>query len=120
MRPVLVLGVLLAIPVMGFAQSFEPLDVNGKLEYHIKQTVGPLAIVGDAAYAGILQEADTPTEWGQGGSGYGKRFASTAACTICRLFMSAAGFAFAMVSPAEERTDRVVESNLADSCLHSA
>jgi hypothetical protein len=82
MRSILAFGIVaLAIPLMGFAQSFEPLDVNGKLDYHVKQSVGPLAILGDAAYAGILQEADTPTEWGQGGSGYGKRFASTAACS---------------------------------------
>ena len=75
MRSILAFGIVaLAIPLMGFAQSFEPLDVNGKLDYHIKQSVGPLAILGDAA-------ADTPTEWGQGGSGYGKRFASTAACS---------------------------------------
>jgi hypothetical protein len=82
MRSILAFGIVaLAIPLTGLAQSFEPLGVNGKLDYHIKQTVGPLAILGDAAYAGILQEADTPTEWGQGGSGYGKRFASTAACS---------------------------------------
>jgi hypothetical protein len=58
-----------------------PLDVNDKLNFHLQKSVGPWAIVGDAAYAGILQEADTPTEWGQGGSGYGKRLASTAACS---------------------------------------
>ena len=82
MRSILAFGIVaLAIPLTGLAQSFEPLGVNGKLDYHVKQSVGPLAILGDAAYAGILQEADTPTEWGQGGSGYGKRFASTAACS---------------------------------------
>jgi len=42
--------------------------VNDKLTYHIKKTVGPLAILGDAAYAGILQEADTPTEWDRVGA----------------------------------------------------
>jgi hypothetical protein len=82
MRSILAFGIVaLAIPLSGFAQSFEPLDVNGKLDYHVMKTVGPLAILGDAAYTAILQEADTPTEWGQGGSGYGKRFASTAACS---------------------------------------
>lgn len=81
MRSVFVLGIVLAIPVMGLAQSFEPLDTMGKLDYHVKQTVGPLAIVGDAAYAAILQEVDTPTEWGQGGAPYGRRLASTAACS---------------------------------------
>jgi len=81
MRSILVLGIVLAIPVAGVAQAFEEMGVNDKLTYHIKKTVGPLAILGDAAYAGILQEADTPTEWGQGGSGYGKRFGSTVACS---------------------------------------
>jgi hypothetical protein len=82
MRLILAFGiVVLAIPLTGFAQAFEPLDVSDKLNFHIQKSVGPLAILGDAAYAGILQEADTPTEWGQGGSGYGKRLASTAACS---------------------------------------
>jgi hypothetical protein len=81
MRLTLVIGIVLAIPVTGLAQPFQALGVEDKLRYHIVKTVGPLALVGDAAYAAILQEADTPTEWGQGGSGYGKRFASTAACS---------------------------------------
>lgn len=81
-RSILVAGVVaLAIPLTGLAQSFETMDVNDKLDYHIKQSVGPLAIVGDVAYAGILQEIDTPTEWGQGWSPYGRRLASTAACS---------------------------------------
>jgi hypothetical protein len=57
------------------------MDVKDKLNYQIKQSLGPLALVGDAAYAGLLQAADTPAEWGQGGSGYGKRFVSTVACS---------------------------------------
>ena len=81
MRSILVMGIFLAIPLRGPAQPFTALGVSDKLNFHVKQSVGPLAILGDAAYAGILQEADTPTEWGQGGSGYGKRFASTAACS---------------------------------------
>ena len=80
-RSFLVLGLALAIPAMGLAQPFMALDVTDKLDYHIKRSVGPLALLGDAAYAGILQEADTPTEWGQGWSAYGKRVASTAACS---------------------------------------
>jgi len=81
MQLILVAGIVLAIPVMGLTQPFEALDVHDKLSYHVKQSLGPLALVGDAAYAAILQEADTPTEWGQGGSGYGKRFGSTVACS---------------------------------------
>ena len=81
MRSLCVIGIVLAIPVTGLAQPFMALGVNDKLSYHIKQSASPLALVGDAAYAGILQAADTPAEWGQGGSGYGKRLASTAACS---------------------------------------
>ena len=81
MRSIFVLGVALAIPAVGLAQPLTALDATGKFDFHLMRTVGPLALVGDAAYAGILQEADTPTEWGQGGSGYGKRFASTVACS---------------------------------------
>jgi len=81
MRSMLVIGIVLAIPVTGLAQPFTALGVSDKLSFHVNQSVGPLALVGEAAYAGILQEADTPTEWGQGASGYGKRLASTAACS---------------------------------------
>ena len=81
MRPIFVLGMALAIPLAGIAQSLLPMDVNDKLNFHVQKSVGPLAIVGDVAYAGILQEADTPTEWGQGWRNYGKRLASTAACS---------------------------------------
>ena len=81
MRSVLAIGIVIAIPAMGLAQPFVAMGVSDKLSYHVMQSVGPLAILGDAAYAGILQEADTPSEWGQGGSGYSKRLASTAACS---------------------------------------
>jgi hypothetical protein len=38
-----------------------------------------MAMLGFAAYAGILQSLDAPTEWGKGLDGYAKRFASTVA-----------------------------------------
>jgi hypothetical protein len=81
MRFILIAGIVLAIPGSGLAQPFVALGMNDKLSYHLKQSVGPLALVGSAAYAGILQAADTPTEWGQGGSGYAKRLGSTVACS---------------------------------------
>jgi len=74
-------GIALAIPVAGVAQQSEVWGASDKLSYHLKQTVGPLALLGDLAYAGILQEADTPVAWKQDGYGYGKRFASTVACS---------------------------------------
>jgi len=81
MRSILLAGIALAIPLTGLAQPFLALGVDAKLGYHINRSVGPLALFGDAAYAAILQEADSPTEWGQGGRGYGKRLVSTAACS---------------------------------------
>jgi hypothetical protein len=55
------------------------LDWKGKLQFHAKRAYGPLALVGMAAYAGFLQEVNSPKEWGQGGSAYGERYASTLA-----------------------------------------
>jgi hypothetical protein len=84
----LIFALLMTIPVAGTAQTLqtpqtpqtpEPLDVMGKLNYHAKRTVGPLALVGVAAYAAILQEAHAPEEWNQGGEAYGKRVASMVA-----------------------------------------
>jgi hypothetical protein len=81
MRSILVIGIALAIPLTGLAQPFEALGLRDKLSYHVKKSVGPLALLGDVAYAAILQEADSPTEWRQGWSPYGKRLASTVACS---------------------------------------
>jgi hypothetical protein len=74
-----ILALLMAIPVAGIAQTPAPLDVTGKLDFHVNRTVGPLALLGDAAYAGILQAAAAPTEWRGGAEAYGKRFGSMVA-----------------------------------------
>ena len=66
MRFILVIGIVLAIPVTGFAQPLLALSVSDKLDYQIRQSVGPLALVGEAAYAGILQGLDTPSGMGTG------------------------------------------------------
>ena len=78
-RAVVFIAVSAAIPMAGFGQTPEPLDVTGKLEYHVKCAVGPGAILGDAAYAAILQADDAPLEWKQGGEAFGKRVASMVA-----------------------------------------
>jgi hypothetical protein len=74
---VLIFAVSVAIPITAFGQDADPLNVTGKLLYHGESTYSPSAILGIAAYAGVLQEIDSPKEWGQGGGAYGKRFAST-------------------------------------------
>ena len=82
----LLLALLMGIPVAGIAQTSAmivqpstPLNWKGKLQFHAKRAYGPLALVGMAAYAGFLQEINSPKEWGQGGSAYGERYASTLA-----------------------------------------
>jgi len=80
----LILALSLAMPVAGVAQTAvvteaDPLDWQAKLQYHALNAYGPLAIAGIAAYAGFLQEINSPSEWGQGADAYGKRLASTAA-----------------------------------------
>ena len=68
----------MAIPVAGIAQpsaaliqTTNPLDWKAKLQFHARRAYSPLALVGMAAYAGLLQEVNSPKEWGQGGSAYG-------------------------------------------------
>ena len=82
MRSAIVIGMGLAMSAPGFAQPDLALGVSEKLTFHVKQSIGPLAVVGNAAYAGILQAADSPTEWGQGGAGYARRFASSSAGSV--------------------------------------
>ncbi len=78
-KAALIIALLAAIPVAGIAQTPDTLDWQSKLQFHTESAYGPLAIVGIAAYAGILQDLNSPKEWGQGGDAYGKRVASAAA-----------------------------------------
>src|SRR5262245_52162280 len=51
-----------------------PISKRQRFNNYIIYTVGPMALIGNAAAAGLQQAADSPHEWGQGGEGYGKRF----------------------------------------------
>ncbi len=75
----IVLAAMAAIPVTAFGQNPDSLDVTDKLRLHAESTYSPAAILGIAVYAGGMQQADAPKEWGQGAGAYGKRFASTLA-----------------------------------------
>jgi hypothetical protein len=79
----LIFGIAMGLPIAAIAQTdfagTAPLDWQDKLAYHAQGTYGPWTIAGIAAYAGLLQEIDSPREWGQGGGAYGERFASTLA-----------------------------------------
>jgi hypothetical protein len=78
-RVLLILAVTAAIPFTGFGQTVDPLDVTGKLRFHVSATIGPMPLLGDAAYAAILQKADAPLEWKQGAEAYGQRLGSMVA-----------------------------------------
>jgi hypothetical protein len=66
------------------AQTPAPLawDVDQKLRYHAASLFGPWSLAGSAAYAGLLQRLNAPTEWGQTTAAYGERLASTMACGV--------------------------------------
>jgi hypothetical protein len=60
------------------AQPPDPLGWTGKLHWHAAGAYAPISLIGFGAYAAVQQGLDAPTEWGEGGAAFGKRFASTA------------------------------------------
>lgn len=48
-----------------------------RFDRYVKSTVGPFSLLNSGMVAGINQWRDTPDEWEQGMSGYGKRYASS-------------------------------------------
>ena len=71
--------VTLALASPAIAQDPDPAAWQSKLLFHAESAFGPRALIGSVAYAGLLQEADFPREWGQGSLGYSKRLGSTLA-----------------------------------------
>jgi hypothetical protein len=78
-RRVFILVVSSTIAIAAFGQTPDALDLEGKLHFHAESTYSPTSITGIVLYAGLLQEANVPREWGQGAGAYGKRFGSTLA-----------------------------------------
>ena len=76
---IVVLAVSLAIPFAVAAQPAEPFGVNDKLRFHVDAAFRPEALAGSAIYAGVLEAASFPREWGHGVKGYGREFGSTVA-----------------------------------------
>lgn len=48
-----------------------------RLRYYLKHTYSVESILRSSAGAAILQGTNTPSEWGQGGVGYARRFANS-------------------------------------------
>lgn len=84
MKTVPILALVCVFSVAGIAQTEEPLDVSGKLRYHAGKTYGPGSIAVSGVKAGYLQMTDSPTEWGQGASGYSRRVVSSVASSGIR------------------------------------
>ena len=93
MRSSRIVVLLCAVSIAGIAQTPATLDVSGKLRYHVDKTFSPGALALTGVKAGYSQWTDSPTEWGQGGAGYGKRAASSIASSAVR-----AGLAFGLDS----------------------
>jgi hypothetical protein len=84
MKRVPIIVLMGAVSVAGIAQTTVALDLNGRLRYHAEKTYGPGSIAVSGVKAGYLQMTDSPTEWGQGASGYGKRVGSSVASSGIR------------------------------------
>jgi len=64
--------------------TFKPMTQAERLDYYFKSTFGVEGLLRSAAGSGISQWQNTPSEWGQGAEGYGKRLANSYAQHIMR------------------------------------
>jgi hypothetical protein len=58
-------------------QPYIALTPEDRWHLYLRDVANPLALVASNASAGINQWRDVPFEWGQGGSGFGRRLASS-------------------------------------------
>jgi hypothetical protein len=67
--------------LFGMVAPSEPSQLTEKKRFHLYllSSAGPIPIMGEAIGAGYSQSRNTPQEWGQGWSAYGKRFGSNLA-----------------------------------------
>jgi len=70
-----VLSLLMAVPLM--AQGYVPLTQGARVREYLANAFNPVYLVTSAAGAGIGQWRNSPREWGQGGEGFGRRYASS-------------------------------------------
>ncbi len=66
----------LAKPPSDTGYQYKPFTVGQKFKADTKDTFGPIALIGVGISAGIDQFTNTPSAWGQGAAGYGRRYAS--------------------------------------------
>jgi hypothetical protein len=58
------------------ASQFQPMNQQERTRLYYKTMINPLSFVKAGFSAGLDQWADKPSEWEQGASGYGKRYAN--------------------------------------------
>ena len=76
-RPLLLLATLLFATPALTAQSYVPLTPGARVSSYLKDSFNPVYLVTSAAGAGVGQWRNSPREWGQGGEGFGRRYASS-------------------------------------------
>jgi hypothetical protein len=55
---------------------FHPFTAKERLKIYTKDLISPFHFILAGAQAGITQWQDSPSEWGQGAAGYGRRYAN--------------------------------------------
>jgi hypothetical protein len=64
--------------------AFVPLTKEQRWHRYLMDLVSPANVIESAAGAGITQWNNTPSEWGQGATGYGYRFANSFGIHVVR------------------------------------
>jgi hypothetical protein len=64
--------------------EFRPMSQAERLHHYVKSTFSLESVLGSAAGAGISQWQNTPSEWGQGAEGYGRRMGNSFALHAMR------------------------------------
>jgi len=64
------------------AEPWQKITEKQRLSLYQQSTFSGFAVLGSATGAAFSQWLDSPTEWGQGAEGYGKRVASSYGATI--------------------------------------
>ena len=88
MRSILIVVLMCAVSIAGIAQTPAPLDVSGKLLYHVERTFRPGSFAMSGLSAGYSQMTNSPEEWGQGAAGYGRRVGSSMASSGIRAVLA--------------------------------
>jgi hypothetical protein len=66
------------------ASQYTPPTQSERFHHYVRSTFSVEAVIRSAAGAASLQGTNTPSEWGQGGEGYAKRFGNSFAQHIMR------------------------------------